>query len=144
MEKKLYKDYCLNLFGEQTSINVFITDILSGKELEDKWRLIRNEIALEFQRYAENDFERWNYYIFYVVEGFDNMDINLKYRIEHDMYSSRKIVVDSKMIEGDIKDYAVNKYIRYDIVESINKGRNQPEFVRNEELKPIIKELLEI
>ena len=66
------------------------------KDLEDTWQKIINTIAVYFQSKLD-DFGKWNTYVFYRTkfEPSENYR-NLKYKIEKDIFYSRKIVV-----EGD-------------------------------------------
>ena len=63
-------------------------------------------------------FSRWNFYIFYVVDNLDTLDGSLRYIVEHDTVSSRKILIDKKEIKdgGSTYDIVVRKYINYNII----------------------------
>jgi len=68
-------------------------------EIEDSisisyWKEMRNFIAIEFQNTLFNEFERWNIYLFYNVSS--TISNELKYQIENDTFSSRKIVIEGK------------------------------------------------
>lgn len=65
----------------------------SPKLIQLLWEDISNAIALYYQTKIETDFERWNLYLFY-LSG-EMLEKGLKYRIENDPISSRKIVVDN-------------------------------------------------
>lgn len=73
--------------------------------IEQSWSRISNFIALNYQKSIPDDFGKWNTYLFVIVNAQINTD--LKYKIENDTFSSRKIVV-----EGDSNhDEIVNKHI---------------------------------
>ena len=59
--------------------------------LESEWVLYKSEIALYFQAELKIDIEIWNIYLFFIVNG--EVSREIKYKIEQDKYSCRKIVV---------------------------------------------------
>lgn len=74
-------------------------------EIEDSfsnssWKEMRNFIAIEFQNTLLDEFERWNIYLFYIVKSSIRKD--LKYKIENDTFSSRKIVIEEKYDHTEI------------------------------------------
>ena len=71
--------------------------------------------ASEYQLDETDEFERWNFYLFYVVDNKNTIDRNLKYEIEHDTISSRKIVVSKDELQDENGIGLVAKYIKYDI-----------------------------
>ncbi len=73
--------------------------------LNEVWKEMRNFIAIKFQNNLLIEFDRWNVYIFYILSN--SLDNDLKYQIENDTFSSRKIVLDgetdfTKIIEKHI------------------------------------------
>lgn len=80
-------------FDVRSKILVCVTKCLTEDELRETWRNYRNDFAVEFQTDDIDEFERWNFYLFYVVDNKNAIDRSLKYEIEHDTISSRKIVV---------------------------------------------------
>jgi hypothetical protein len=86
-------------------IHAFFIENSSKDSLGNNWRKISNFIALHFQNNLENEFERWNLYLFFLnAPGISN---DLKYQIENDTFSSRKIIIDCPMD----KDSIINKHI---------------------------------
>ena len=101
----------------QVNVNIFIcvTDCMSEEDLRINWRKIRNESAETYQLDNIDDFERWNFYLFYVVNDKRELNRSLKYEIEHDTISSRKVIVSANEYkEKDIKNL-ISSYIKYDI-----------------------------
>ena len=92
---ELYEKAAQDVFDIHSMVDVFITRPLNHNDLREKWKDIRNDIA-ENQRYIDDEFERWNHYLFYLAEEDAVNDIPLKYQIEHDTISSRKIVISAK------------------------------------------------
>lgn len=72
----------------------------SPELIELLWEDISNAIALYYQTKVNTDFERWNLYLFYLVE--QKLEKGLKYQIENDPISSRKIVVDGFNVNLDL------------------------------------------
>lgn len=93
-------------------IIVAVTPILTEDELRHYWKDFRNLLIHDYQIEDIDEFTRWNFYLFYVVADKNKIDRSLKYQIEHDTISSRKILVN----ESDIKEGSgklIDLYIRY-------------------------------
>lgn len=104
-----------------------------------KWRDIRNFVAKN-QMDLDDEFERWNFYLFYMVNN-PIVDLNLKYEIEHDTISSRKMVVDNMVINDDVCNELVKKYIKYSIDNQEQKFAKV--FIKDESVKMIVKRIKE-
>lgn len=74
-------------------INVFFIELADEETLGELWEKIRNVIAVYYQNHLKTDFELWNIYIIFVLPV--AVSNELKYKIENDQLSSRKIVVDN-------------------------------------------------
>ena len=107
---EFYEMFDQDVFDIQSKVDVFITKPLNHDDLRDKWQDIRNDIA-ERQRMIEDEFERWNHYLFYLAEEDAANDISLKYKIEHDTVSSRKIVISTKEYSMDDFEEVIGRYI---------------------------------
>jgi len=81
-------------------IHAFFIESASKDYLETNWRRFSNFIALNIQNDFQNDFERWNLYIFFLTAHKTSNE--LKYQIENDTFSSRKIVIDYKTNQDSI------------------------------------------
>lgn len=88
---------------------------MTEDELRETWRNYRNDFAVEYQTDDIDEFERWNFYLFYVVDNKNAIDRNLKYEIEHDTISSRKIVVSKDELQDENGESLVARYIKYDM-----------------------------
>ena len=100
-------------FDVRSKILVCVTKCLTEDELRETWRNYRNEFAVEYQTDDIDEFERWNFYLFYVVDNKNAIDRNLKYEIEHDTISSRKIVVSKDELQDENGESLVTRYIKY-------------------------------
>jgi hypothetical protein len=77
---------------------------------------VRDFIAIYFQGLTiEKDVERWNLYIFYFVNG--NVKQDLKYKIEQDKFSTRKIVIDK--IEDEPDDEKISELINCELFANV-------------------------
>lgn len=95
------------------TVHVLIIKVQNEELLNSLWKRIRDYIAVYFQTTMESEFERWNLYLIYVSEKIISKE--LKYKIENDRISSRKIVVDHFMEEFNDKSISaiIKKYIDY-------------------------------
>jgi hypothetical protein len=74
-------------------ISVFSFFFETENLLNDNWEPITSSIGSYYQSELddeESEFERWNIYILFIVK--EPVNIQLKYKIENDKFSSRKIV----------------------------------------------------
>ena len=99
------------------TISIFSFFFESEKELYDNWEVITSSIAAYYQSELDDEtkeFERWNIYIIFFARG--NVSNQLKYKIENDKFSSRKIVKDN--ISDSINTSLISKLISEHIVNS--------------------------
>lgn len=74
-------------------ISVFTFIMKTKKDLAENWEIIISSVAAHYQAELVNtnqDFERWNIYLLFLIES--KVDVDLKYKIENDKFSSRKII----------------------------------------------------
>jgi hypothetical protein len=113
VEELIFRSLKEDVFNVDSYIDVFVTRVMNEQTLATNWKDIRNHIARR-QFELEDEFERWNFYLFYVVDS-PMVDLNLKYEIEHDTVSSRKMVVDASEVDDELCYELVKKFIKYDI-----------------------------
>ena len=121
------------------TISVFSFFFESEADLNDKWESVTSSIAVNYQSEFEEDeheFERWNIYIFFLVEG--SVSDQLKYKIENDKFSSRKIVQDNidealypDSISELIKKNIVNSDLNKSILDENNASAKIPDYSSN-------------
>jgi len=126
-EKVDFWDNLLSKFNPQLStiefigtVSVFSFHFESEKELGENWEVITNSIAAYYQSEFDDDtreFERWNIYILFLVK--EKISNQLKFKIENDKFSSRKIVQDNAKDNVNVKliKTLIEKYI---IVSDLN------------------------
>jgi hypothetical protein len=94
-------------------IPVFVARVQGGeKVLGEHWEKLSNHIAFNFQSCIADEFSVWNLYIFFVTS--QTIDSALKYKIENDTFSSRKIVIEEDAsIEEIIQEHITNNDINF-------------------------------
>lgn len=101
---ELYKNIeCWINKKQNFNIYIFSVVVENEQELNNIWEDMISDIAVYFQAELKKDIERWNIYSVFFVNG--KVSKKLKYEIEHDMYSSRKIVF------TDMKKLLMNRTI---------------------------------
>lgn len=89
----------------------FFIKIGETDKLDKIWMKASDIIAVNFQSRLVNEFSIWNIYLFFIVN--EPIENDLKYLIENDTFSSRKIVIvgdidfreiiDEHILNSDIK-----------------------------------------
>jgi len=95
-------------------ISVFAFTFDNESDLSDNWKKITSSVAACYQSAFEgeqNDFERWNIYILFLVKT--PVGSQLKYRIESDKFSSRKIIHENATTKLSMDDLQalIDKYV---------------------------------
>lgn len=132
---ELYNTDAQDVFDIQSKVVVFITKLMSHQALRDNWQSIRNDIAMQ-QQMIDDEFERWNYYLFYLAEEEAMNDLPLKYKIEHDTISSRKIVISATEYRENDFDKLIKRYIQYSFED--DELKDMDDFRMSPEVKELI------
>ena len=136
MADKLTIHKC-DCFGVGRDVIIAVTPLLTDEELKDLWIHYR-DVLIEEQVTDISEFTRWNFYLFYVVSDKNRINRSLKYEIEHNTISSRKILVNKdEVCDGPAS--LIAKYIKYEIVPGQNNAR-KPSFQKNTLLKNTYKQ----
>ncbi|MCC2379090.1 hypothetical protein LKM00_16735 [Bacillus wiedmannii] len=126
------------------NIHIFTAVLKEDVELTQFWEEFTNSIAIHFQSELEKNIEIWNVYVVFFVE--DAVKKELKYEIEQDKYSSRKIVYDcfetcNKDIDFEIKCILDSKLFAFQLKqdksqEQTKKGlRSVEEIIKERDMK---------
>jgi len=93
------------------TIPVFFIRVNCTEEIfTSEWQRIVDYIGVHFQTTLQDEFSVWNLYLFFIAENLT--DESLKYQIENNTFSSRKIVIDQLLSNEDIiNDHIVNNDI---------------------------------
>ena len=100
--KKINK-YARDVFGVDSVVYIFVTESMSVADLEIEWKMIRDDIAMKYQRGLTDDFERWNFYLFYVVKEIEGKEIP-KYLIHKYLcytIETEEAVYDKSFVKND-------------------------------------------
>ncbi|MED3541310.1 ABC-three component system middle component 1 [Bacillus toyonensis] len=95
---------------ENYQVYIFTAVFEDQEELKEKWQPISSDIALHFQGSLQSNIEIWNIYILFIVRG--KVSNELRYFVEQNKYSSRKLVVDKRresISEIDIQEIVNEK-----------------------------------
>lgn len=116
-------------------VHLFFIRFGDASALVKGWRRMSNAIAVYFQAKMSDEFGKWNTYLFFLTAG--DIPRELKYKIENDTLSSRKIVADAALSQAAI----IKKYILNDDLELASRQQvvQLAEFTRN----PLITKALE-
>lgn len=122
-------------------INVFFIELADEETLGELWDKIRNVVAVYYQNHLETDFERWNIYIMFVLPI--TVSNGLKYKIENDQLSSRKIVISNFENKLDAKNRKelLSTYVNNDLSlpkPNINPGKRLSEYTSTSEVFSVI------
>jgi hypothetical protein len=109
--------------------NIFlcILSVSSEAKLNELWDILNSVISSELGKDFKNDFQMWNFYLFYLCK--EEIGVELKYKIINNKFSSRKVVIDKfdkkidkQVVEGIIAEYIVGSDIFLD-----EKVKTRPE-----------------
>ncbi|MRG87912.1 ABC-three component system middle component 1 [Salinibacillus xinjiangensis] len=118
------------LVKSETNYNVYIfTMIINDQdELMEHWKEISGDIAVHFQGELVSDIEIWNIYILFLVQG--SVDNDIRYLIEQNKYSSRKLVIENveRPIGTEDIENIINEKLFNVNVESVGNA-NPPESI---------------
>lgn len=106
-------------------IPAFFINIKDEKTLTNQWKAITEFIAIHFQSSLRNEFSVWNIYLFFILE--QEIKDDLKYIIENDTFSSRKILIFPKQdIESIIREHIKNEDTEIQSIIGFDKTTFQP------------------
>ncbi|MFN0139618.1 MAG: ABC-three component system middle component 1, partial [Pyrinomonadaceae bacterium] len=83
------------------------------KWLSENWESVTDFVATSFQIHLESEYETWNIYLFFRMSA--PISKELKYAIENDTWSSRKMVIETvRSIDQIIEEHIENKSLFID------------------------------
>lgn len=105
-------------FGDKIPVIFIQFKDLNG--LDNYWKDFNSFITAEYLIKLKNDFSKWNSYIFYITDK--TVEKSLKYEIENNKFSTRKIVIefknqtlDCKSLRRILSEHIINDDIAFDI-----------------------------
>jgi len=101
--------------GTVGSISCFVCWVDNEKLLSYRWSHISSLIAVDYQSTQEDESVIWNIYLCFICPF--QVDKNLKYEIENNKFSMRKIVVDGTVFDNnlDLIQYLNNEILGHDL-----------------------------
>ncbi|MBE8714791.1 ABC-three component system middle component 1 [Sphingobacterium hungaricum] len=141
----LYPDVEVTLHIETyiSKIHTFFVKFPSEASLAKDWENLSNSIAVYYQSQLPDEFEIWNLYLFYITESI--CDKHLKYKIENDTVSSRKILlsyngeVNNEFIATTVEEHITNKNLEL-LPEERRPNAQKTDFERNPLLWEVIRQ----
>lgn len=117
-------------------IPAFFINIKNEEKLATQWKAITEFMAIHFQSSLRNEFSLWNIYLFFILEN--EVKDDLKYTIENDTFSSRKIIITPFQ---DI-DLIINEHIKNDNIDIQSSiVPEEPLFQANQDIWDILKDV---
>lgn len=142
-ENEIFKIFSVESFsiGEvffSGKIIVAVVRFRNIDSLSKSWKEINSYITGHYISTINDEFAKWNFYMFYV----SNTDVakQLKYEIENNKFSSRKIVVDNykKDLTKKNIDHIISEHITNDNIVIYQKEEAVLPFNKNNKLSGII------
>ena len=145
MENKIKKLFQIEevIFGELT-FGGFIPLVFirfSGLDkLTKEWKEFSNYLAAEYMTKIKDEYSKWNFYIFYFSN--DIVPKSLKYEIENNKFSSRKIVIENcKSITEEVIKTSISEHITNDNIQVNVESKSISKFKKDVSLAKIIDKL---
>lgn len=112
LEKEVRRLFPINYFtiGEVLfggKLPIVIVRFSEIDALRKNWKELNSFLAAEYMTSIKDEYAKWNFYIFYY--SIDSVEKQLKYEIENNKFSSRKIVIDS--FQRDISNVDIKEII---------------------------------
>lgn len=108
------------------TVHCFVIKLKNSIDLKDNWKKITNLIALQFQSQLTTQFEKWNVYLFFMITD-NQIQNDLKYLIENDTFSSRKIVIPFlKDIDSIIDEFVTNTQLKVQQLKKTTELKFEP------------------
>jgi len=101
--------FILTSTGGEDSISCFVHWVSNSDSLEKYWAKVSSLIAVEYQSSLTSVFASWNIYLAFVCST--PVERSLKYRIENDRFSMRKVVIDDRDLTEDQVIHFMNNEI---------------------------------
>ena len=125
LSNKLKKDFPIKelSLGELVFGGVIPLIFVSFKSLDDlkkNWKDFNSQITTDIVINLKEEYSRWNFYIFFFSK--DLVPKSLKYEIENNKFSSRKIVIENcesiteEVIKNSITEHITNDNIQINLV----------------------------
>jgi hypothetical protein len=142
LSNKLKNDFPIKelVFGELLFGGVIPIVFVSFETLNDlnkNWKDFNGQITTDFVINLKDEYSRWNFYVFYLSQ--DTVQKQLKYEIENNKFSSRKIVIESvgSFTENEINLF-VSEHITNDNIQIGVENEHSLKFKKNTSISQIL------
>lgn len=136
----------IGTFNFGNDIPILFVQFKNNGELETNWKDLNSFITAEYLLKLKNEFSKWNTYLFYIVNH--AISKSLKYKIENNKFSTRKIVVECEITEINdetiqqiISEYIINDNIEFKVKNNEVKGFVKNSFINSAIEQSSIKDL---
>lgn len=127
------------VFG--SDIPVILVQFHHVKDVERYWKEFNSLVTAEYLTELTEEFSKWNSYIFFITKALSKA---LKYEIENNKFSTRKIVielenpqVDDDLISNIISEHIVNDNIKFDV-----KRKDIGDFPKNKMIGSVLEDVI--
>jgi len=108
--------------------------------LKNQWKELNSYLTAKFIPTVKDDYSKWNFYIFYLSH--ETVEKQLKYEIENNKFSSRKIVIENiKTITEKEIDFLISEHITNDNIQIGIENKQSLKFIKNSSISNIIDKL---
>lgn len=120
------------------TFHIFIIETDKEETLEKIWNKLNSKIAFYMQDKFDSNFEKWNLYLFFIID--EDCSIPIKYKIENNPFSSRKIVIENNSNKISHNEIISTHIFDLDIELNIKEQIELDEFKRSSKIFNLIKE----
>jgi hypothetical protein len=108
--------------------------------LAKTWKDFNSYVAAEYMTSIKDEYSKWNFYIFYL--SMETLEKQLKYEIENNKFSSRKIVIENanSITEKEI-NLLISKHITNDNMQIGVENKQSSAFKKKASLAKILDKL---
>jgi len=108
--------------------------------LKNQWKELNSYLTAKFIPTVKDDYSKWNFYIFYLSKA--TVEKQLKYEIENNKFSSRKIVIENvnSVTEKEINLF-ISEHITNDNIQIGVENKQSLKFKKNTSLSKILDKL---
>lgn len=119
---------------------VCFVNFIDDTVLRNQWKELNSYLTAKFIPTVKDDYSKWNFYVFYLSN--ETVEKQLKYEIENNKFSSRKIVIQkvNSITEKEI-NLLISEHITNDNIQIGVEKKQSIKFKKNTSLSKIIDKL---
>jgi|WetSurMetagenome_2_1015567.scaffolds.fasta_scaffold340139_1 hypothetical protein len=121
-------------------VPIIFVRFISIDALTKTWKDFNSYIAAEYMTLIKDEYSKWNFYIFYLSK--ESVGKPLKYEIENNKFSSRKIVIENfNSISNEEISTLISEHITNDNIQINAESKQISTFKKNASLAKILDKL---